>query len=164
MAIPMLLRWFLCIENGHWLCLFLFSELGPVSLTVFHRNSNSMEISFNSHLHSNTVIATKCCTWHDSCAVVTCAKICCNLMASNRITARRSFHRIWIVGKKSLVKRAPGLNLYHVIGKPSYYGDIDRCHEHFLTEKYSCLSLFIFITNIVTLGEQMHCHGKLYWL
>ena len=28
-------------------------------------------------------------------------------MASNRITARRSFHRIWIAGKKSLVKRAP---------------------------------------------------------
>ena len=30
-------------------------------------------------------------------------------MASNGITARRSFHRIWIAGKKSLVKRAPDL-------------------------------------------------------
>ena len=29
-------------------------------------------------------------------------------MASNGITARRSFHRIWIAGKKSLVKRALG--------------------------------------------------------
>ena len=29
-------------------------------------------------------------------------------MASNGITARRIFHRIWIAGKKSLVKRAPG--------------------------------------------------------
>ena len=29
-------------------------------------------------------------------------------MASNRITARQSFHRIWIAGKKSLVKRATG--------------------------------------------------------
>ena len=28
-------------------------------------------------------------------------------MASNGITARRSFHRIWIPEKKSLVKRAP---------------------------------------------------------
>ena len=28
-------------------------------------------------------------------------------MASNEITARQSFHRIWIAGKKSLVKRAP---------------------------------------------------------
>ena len=31
-------------------------------------------------------------------------------MASNGITARRSFHRIWIAGKKTLVKRAPGMN------------------------------------------------------
>ena len=67
-----------------------------------------MEISFHSHLESNRVIATKFCTWHDSCAVVACAKMCSDLMASNGITARRSFHRIWIAGKKSLVKRAPG--------------------------------------------------------
>ena len=66
-----------------------------------------MEFSFHSHLNSNTVIATKFCTWHDSCAVVACAKICCDLMASNGVMTRRSFHRIWIAGKKSLVKRAP---------------------------------------------------------
>ena len=28
-------------------------------------------------------------------------------MAGNGITARRNFYRIWIAGKKSLVKRAP---------------------------------------------------------
>ena len=72
-----------------------------------------MEISFHTHLNSNTVITTKFCTWHDSCAVVACAKICCDLMASNRITARRSLHRICIAGKKSLVKRAPGQILPH---------------------------------------------------
>ena len=66
-----------------------------------------MEISFHSHLDFNTVIATKFCTWHDSCAVVTYAKICCDLMASNGITAKRNFHRIWIAGKNWLVKRAP---------------------------------------------------------
>ena len=65
-------------------------------------------MSFHSHLDSNTVIATKFCTWHDSCAVVACAKICCDLMASKGITARWGFHRIWIAGKKSLEKRAPG--------------------------------------------------------
>ena len=79
----------------------------PFHWRIFHRNSNSMEISFHSHLDSNTVIATKFCTWHDSCAVVACAKLCCDLMASNGIMARRSFHRIWIAGKKTLVKRAP---------------------------------------------------------
>ena len=68
-----------------------------------------MDISFHSHLDSNTVIATKFCTWHDSCAVVACAKICCDLMASNGVVARRNFDRIWIAGKKPLVKRAPVL-------------------------------------------------------
>ena len=47
-----------------------------------------MEISFHSHLDANTVIATKFCTCHDSCAVVTCAKICCDLMVSDGIMAR----------------------------------------------------------------------------
>ena len=82
---------------------------GTVSLTFFHRNSNSMEISFHAHLDSNAMIATKFCTWHDSCAVVACAKLCCDLMASNRDMARQIFHRIWIAGKKPLMKRAPGL-------------------------------------------------------
>ena len=63
-----------------------------------------MEISFHSHLNSNTVIATKLCTWHDCCAVVACAKMCWDLKASNGITARRSFHWIWIAVKKSLVR------------------------------------------------------------
>ena len=67
-----------------------------------------MEISFHSRLDSNTVIATKFGTWHDSCVVVACVKICCDLMASNGVKGRRSFHRIWITGKKTLVKRAPG--------------------------------------------------------
>ena len=35
----------------------------PFHWRFFHRNSNSMEISFHSHLDSNTVIATKFCTW-----------------------------------------------------------------------------------------------------
>ena len=74
-----------------------------------------MEISFHSHLESNTVIATKFCTWHYSCAVVACAKNCFDLMASNAITARRIFHRIWIAGKKSLVKRAPAGSYYWLI-------------------------------------------------
>ena len=40
-----------------------------------------------------------------------CAKSCCNLVASNWITARRSFHQIWIASKESLVKWAPDLHL-----------------------------------------------------
>ena len=77
----------------------------PFHYRVFHRNSISMKISFHSPLDSNTVIATKFCTWHDSCVVVACAKPCCDLMASNEITASESFHRISIAAKKSLMKR-----------------------------------------------------------
>ena len=39
-------------------------------------------------------------------AVVACAKICRDLIASKGIVARRSLHRIRTAGKKSLVKRA----------------------------------------------------------
>ena len=44
----------------------------------------------------------------NSCKVVACVNIICDLMASNGITARWSFHRVWIAGKISCVKRAPG--------------------------------------------------------
>ena len=90
-----------------WVLYILKISWAPFHLRFFRRISNSMEISFHFHLQSNRVIAIKFCTWHDSCAVVACAKIYRDLMASNGITARRSFHRIWIAGKKSLVKRAP---------------------------------------------------------
>ena len=33
---------------------------GPLSQTVFHRNSNSMEISYHFHLDSDIMIATIC--------------------------------------------------------------------------------------------------------
>ena len=85
-----------------------YSRLGSVSLTVFRRNSNSMEISFFSYIDSNLMVATKCCTWYDSCAVMVCAKVCCDLMATKGITARQSIHRISMDRSKiSLVKRAP---------------------------------------------------------
>ena len=64
---------------------------------------------FHSHLDFNTVIATNFCTWQDSSAVVACAKFCCDLMANNRITARRSFHQIWNADIKPLLKRIPVL-------------------------------------------------------
>ena len=37
-------------------------------------DSNSMEVTFYSRLDCNIVIATKFCTWHDSCSVVASAK------------------------------------------------------------------------------------------
>ena len=67
-----------------------------------------MGSSFCSHLHSNKVITTIFCTRpNDSCTVVACAKLCCDLTANYWITTTRSFHRIWIASTKSLLKWAP---------------------------------------------------------
>ena len=115
-----------------------------------------MEISFHSHLDSNTVIATKFCTWHDSCAVVACAKVCCNLMASNRIMARRSFHRIWIAGKKTLVKRAPD----------QHRSDINNLvlHQHLIgiNLKFFCAVWGSFITRQHLHSEKASAYGLFY--
>ena len=45
--------------------------------------------------------------WQLCTAVVACAKICCDLMPSNGIMARRNFHRIWIAGKKNVSETGP---------------------------------------------------------
>ena len=88
-----------------YLCMSWKPVSGPHFTNGFSiANSNSKEISFHSHIDSNTVIATKFCTWHDSCAVVACANICCDLLASDEIMARQNLHR----GQKTLVKWAPG--------------------------------------------------------
>ena len=44
---------------------------------------------------------------NDHCAVGACAKICNDLMASNRIMVRRSFRRIWIAGRKNVSEIVP---------------------------------------------------------
>ena len=54
----------------------------------FHRNSNSVEISFCSHPSYNQVIAMKFYTWHDSCAVVACAKFCSDIVPYSGVTLR----------------------------------------------------------------------------
>ena len=80
----------------------LHSDLGPISLMLSHRNSNLMEILFWSHLDSNVVIATKFCSWHDSCTVM--ATFRCSLMANDWITAGQSFQWIQFARRQSLVK------------------------------------------------------------
>ena len=78
-------------------------NLWPLLLTIFHQKSNMMENSFYSH----PLITTKFCTWHNSCAVVTCAKLCCNMNTRNWITAKWILHRSWIVTEKIISKLVP---------------------------------------------------------
>ena len=73
---------------------FLHNKYNPQLFRVLHRNSNSSEITFGYHLNSNKLIAAKCCTWHESCAVQ---------MSSNWITVRLSFHWIWIARKLYMI-------------------------------------------------------------
>ena len=69
---------------------------GPVSPMFFQSVFRFVGIFFYPHLDSCTVTATIFFTWHDSCAVVACAKNCCDLMADSEIIARWIFHRILI--------------------------------------------------------------------
>ena len=64
-----------------------------------------MEISFCSYPSSNKPTSTKFCTWHDSSAVMSCAKIWSDKNAKTEIT-RWIFHQIsilmegsWVIGE-----------------------------------------------------------------
>ena len=67
----------------------VFDELakpGTHSTNYFPSQSNSLKISFSCHPNSNNVIATKFCTWHDSCAVVACANFFNDITTKNEIS------------------------------------------------------------------------------
>ena len=85
-----------------------FLKLGPVSLTIFARNSNSMESLPCCNSVIAHQIATNFCTCHDSTAVVTCTKFCGDHCIRIEVKANRNSHRIWIAMEKTLVKRDPG--------------------------------------------------------
>ena len=87
-------------------CLYI---LGPVSLTIFARNSNWMENSPQRNSVAGHPIATIFCTCHDSTAVVPCTKFCSDRCVRIVVTVKRNFHRIWITMEKPLVKRGPGI-------------------------------------------------------
>ena len=110
-------------------CLHIVSHFIPVSMCKYHftdvlflihccpgahfTNVFSIEIhiwwkfTIYSVFDSDTAITTKFCTWHDSCAVLACGKICCELVANYRITGKWSFHRIWILSKKIVSEMSP---------------------------------------------------------
>ena len=64
-----------------------------------------IEILFPSLTNSNTVMATKFCTWCDGCAVVVCTKFCWDVINSNGITGKWKSRRIWIAVEKSLISQ-----------------------------------------------------------
>ena len=113
----------------------LNQDLGPISLTFF---SIAIQIQWKFRF-TLTSILIQWSLQNSVHAVVACAKICCDLMASNRVTARQSFHRIWIAGKNLLVKQTPEthctndfpwlfLNRTEIM---FYCNSFPGCHKHF---------------------------------
>ena len=85
-----------------------FQHLGPVSLTYFARNSNSIETSSCCNSFAGHQIAIKICTCYHSSAVVLCTNFCRDHPIRIQVRVKQNFHRIWIAMKKQLVKRGPG--------------------------------------------------------
>ena len=68
-----------------------------------------MEVFFHFPLNSYSVIATKFCTWHDSRAVVACAKFVAIFWPTTEVSKQGEFSiEFEMRANKSLVKRAPG--------------------------------------------------------
>ena len=70
-------------------------------------SSTSMQNSFHYYPCPNEVLATKFCTWHDSCVVVACAKYCNDQMYRNGTTTKQIVYQIWIMKQKSPVRWDP---------------------------------------------------------
>ena len=100
-----------------------------------------MQWSLHNFVHGTTAVLS----WH--------AKMCCDLMASNGITARRSFHRIWIAGKKSLVKRAPDPHNRHKYTNQPFTYYFFRGNKTYIN--ILCHSLAVTMTLVVKIPPQV---------
>ena len=112
---------------------------GAFHEAFFHRNSNSRQTSFCSHLRYTTLVAIKFCTWHDSCAVVACAK-CSDMIPYNGVTLKQICHRIWIRMDKILHEMGPWAENNHRSGK-NYGWNVVVMETHYFIIYY--LNTFI---------------------
>ena len=76
-----------------------------ISRKIFHRNSNSLGISFYSYPNYVKMIIMEFCRWHDNCAVMGCAQFCSDIWPYSGVTVKQFL--IWITMEKSFVKWAP---------------------------------------------------------
>ena len=98
LSLPTGMPWFATLRPYHVGCWVEF-HLGPRFTNGF---SIAIQIWWKFRFTFTSILihwSLQFCTWHNSCIVVACAKICCDLVASNGITTRRIFHWIWIASK-----------------------------------------------------------------
>ena len=86
------------ITTQSYFCPFLPFKIMSVTQNPFHKRffhcySNSMDILFCSHPSCSEVIAIKFCTWHDSCAVMACAKFVVVWYPTNGVILKPIFQR-----------------------------------------------------------------------
>ena len=84
----------------------------PFHERFFHSNSNKMKILFCSLPNCSKVITMVFCTWHDSCALMACAKFCSDMIPYNGGTLKPIFSQIWMTIEKAFMTWAPGPNFW----------------------------------------------------
>ena len=83
--------WLQCQSNRNSVKYSWVAEV-PISLAGFQPQF-IFEVQLYSHLKLDELITANLCTCHDSCAVVSCAKICSNIVTMNGVpTAQLSCH------------------------------------------------------------------------
>ena len=65
--------------------------------SIVNRNRGKFHSALNPSC--SEVIAIRFCTWHDSCAVVACEKLCNDMIPINGFILESIFHRIWMTTK-----------------------------------------------------------------
>ena len=105
------------IFHGIWIMMEKIVDLwnvpfGSILLMIFPSQFKFDGNLICSYSNSDKVFIAKFCTCHDSCAVVACAKICCDLSTKNWIIAKWSFHQTSITSKISTVKCAAMPSLF----------------------------------------------------
>ena len=81
----------ICSNIAAWVTCLCMGLRAHFNYDFFHCNSDLIEIFHCCLLDYDEGITTKFCTWHDNYAVMTCAKICRNLINRNWITAKQIF-------------------------------------------------------------------------
>ena len=77
----------------------ILSDCDPCHLWFIHHKSHSTGYAYCYYLIPQHTITTKFCTWHDSTAVVPCAKFCCDYWVRFWMEAKQNFELWWkIVG------------------------------------------------------------------
>ena len=112
----------------------VMSSSGPVSKTIFHHNSNSME----SYFQCNSIVqydhmAAKCRTCHDSTDVALCTKFHSDRFIKTWKRAELIVHRIWITMEK-IVREMMGPRFqfctYRTLEQPGYVIRALPCFDH----------------------------------